>query len=320
MRARPPGFSAAALVVCLLLTSPAVLGRQALDALPTDGVGSVAQAYPNSSWALGIVVPEGSQTADGSKVRWEDVSNVTVEATLPNITLPDRVVYAVASVMTEDGSVMQAAAGAYPNRSVWLAYSWMISGADSGPVTYSWILNGSKPEMGPASKISISIYRDADLWNLRVEDEASGKAVDRPFPDGIAPTLKAGDQEVFALESYSRSGATFRNMGNLTMEGLKLDGRMVTGGFYAYGDWDPTHSLVFVVGSSGSSPPIFISLTEVGSGSFAWGFTEDWVGAGGSLDPVWTLVIIAAVAGSTALALAIYWVSSRKKVRRKPAS
>ena len=232
---------------------------------------------------------------------------MTAVFSLPNITLPDRVVYAVLSVMSSDGGVMQVAAGAYPNRSSWLAYSWAIPNAGSSPPNYQWILNGSLPSMRENARISMSIFRAEDVWNLRVTDEDTGSSVIRPFPSEIASTLMAGDQEVFALESYSRTSATFRTMGNLTLEALLVDGLKVTKGFYFYGDWDPNHNPVFAVGSSGTAPPGFISLEQQGTGSFAWGFSGVWQGQsidyGGSLVTAALVGALAAVIAAVALAI-----------------
>ena len=303
-------------VMFLLTALP--LGVQAAPVIASAGAGRV-QSYSNSSWALGIVVPEGAPVQGGGSLRWEGVGNVTVEVELPNITLPDRVVYAVESVMASDGSVLQAAAGAYPNRTFWLAYSWTVPGTGQGPVTYQWILNGSDPLMEPSAQVSISIYREGGVWNLRVENLDDGASVVRQFPKEVAGTLRAGDQEVFALESYSKSGSTFRTMGNLTMQAILVDDTKVTGGFYSYGDWDPTHNPVFVVGSSGTSPPIFISLTKIGTSSFAWGYTAGWVGGeAGFLDQD-DFVLIVALAAVALLAVGVSYqliVASRRGPKR----
>jgi len=202
---------------------------------------------------------------------------------------------------------MQVASGIYPNRTAWLTYSWFIPNAGASTPTYRWVLNGSSPSMNRDTTVVMSIFHGSGSWDLRVTDNDTGVAVVRQFPVALAPSLKVGDQEVFALESYSRASATFRGMGNLTLEALIVDGQKVTGGFYSYGDWDPNHNPVFAVGSSGTAPPNFITLIQMGAGSFAWSFSRVWQGQ--SLDPggvVVNAVLVGALAAIIAgVALAI---------------
>ena len=294
------GYLCSAGLVSVLLLSPFATAE-------TPQLMNQGTIYPNTSWALGVVVREGSALSGGGGLRWESVGNVTAVVSLPNITDPDRVVYSVLSVMTSDGGVMQVAAGIYPNRTTWLTYSWEIPNADSSAPTYSWVLNGSSPSLNRNTTVVMSIFRGSGSWDLRVTDRDTGIAVVRQFPVALAPSLKVGDQEVFALESYSRASATFREMGNMTLDALLVDGQKVTGGFYSYGDWDPDHNPVFAVGSSGTAPPGFISLEKMGTGSFAWGFSRVWQGqsldSGG--DVVTAVVVGALVVIISAVALAI---------------
>jgi hypothetical protein len=271
-----------------------------LSSIPTaeapGQVGASGQAYPTTSWAVGLVVPEGASLQGGGKVGWEGVNNLTAAVTLPNITLPDEIVYAVVSVMTSDGNVLQAAAGIWPNDSDWFAYAWLIHSPTSVPLTYQWVLNGSVPAMAPGANVSISIYQASGSWNLRVTDEETGAGLAQLFPSGIGQSVRVGDQEVFALESYSRSGATFRNMGNLTLTGLFLDGLKVTGGVYAYSSWDPTYSPLFAVGSAGASPPSFVSLGQAKDGSFVWGYEIPWSSPNDTLATVEVILVLVSVA------------------------
>jgi hypothetical protein len=261
-----------------------------------------------------VVVPEGAGLLGGGRLKWESVSNVTAEISLPNITLPDGNIYAVLSVMTNDGTVLQAAAGASPNSSGWLAFAWSISNTNSATLAYRWILNGSEPKMSPNANVSLSIFQLSGRWNLRVTDTSSGTSTENSFPLGIAPTLKVGDQEVFALESYSRTGSTFQNMGNLTMRALLLDGLKVIGGFYTYGGWDPDHNPMFIVGSSGSSPPPFIYIGRGAEGSFYWNYAAIWGVEGNPLGELVEvcvtvmLVVALAVVGTT-----IWWMRKTAK-------
>ena len=263
--------------VCLLLAY-LLVGPIASASNPAAGWPAPGQAYSNTSWALGVVVPEGAALANGGTLHWEEVGNVTAEFTLPNISLPDRTIYAVVSVMTDTGAVLQGAAGVRGNGSAWLAFSWTIPDVNAVLLTYHWILTASLPDMPPRSNVSISIFDTSGQWSIRVE--STGGSVVGAFPEGLGPSLKPGDQEVFSLESYSRSVATFRGMGNLTLTSLVMDGARVAGGAYAYSEWDPNHSPLFVVGSSGASPPSFISVGERADGSFVWGYGQVWKGGG----------------------------------------
>ena len=276
---------------------------------PQLGPGSV---YPSSSWAIGVVVPEGVHTLEGGSVRWEDVTNVTASLALPDIESPDRIVYAILSVMTSDGSVLQVAAGALPNMTGWLAFGWSILGADSGTPSYQWVLNASNPEMSPLSNISLSIFLTSGLWNLKVSDAGVKSSVEKSFPPGPAPALKAGDQEVFALESYSRTVATFRNMGNLTLNSILIDGSKVTNGCYLYSDWDVIHSPLFVVGSSGSSPPSFIYAAEGRADSFFWDYAGVWAVQSDTLPSLVEALAVVAVAGALTLGGVGFWLARKK--------
>ena len=272
----------------------------------------LALAYPNSSWAIGVVVPEGAHLLGGGSVRWEGITNVTVSLALPDIESPDRIVYAILSVMTSDGSVLQAAAGALPNRTGWLGFAWSVQGANSGSPSYLWVLNSSKPEMNPLANISISIFLTSGQWALRVTDMGTGLAVEKSFPYGPASGLKAGDQEVFALESYSRTTATFQGMGNLTLYSILLDGKKVVNGCYLYSDWDMVHNPLFVVGSSGSGPPSFINAGEESEGSFFWDYAGIWGVQSDTLAGLAGVLAVALVAVAITLGGVGFWLTRRK--------
>lgn len=303
---------AALVSVCLFLPGPeAAMASGAIQ-------GELAAAYANSSWAIGVVVPEGAGFLGGNGVHWEGVNNVTASLVLPDISSPDRTVYAILSVMTSDGSVLQAAAGAVPNRTGWFGFAWLVQGADSGAPTYVWVLNASGPAMSPGTDVSISLFHASGAWSLRVTDVDTGLKVVESFPAGPSSTLKVGDQEVFALESYSRNLGTFSGMGNLTLNSLWLNGKMVASGCYLYADWDMVHNPLFVVGSSGSSPPSFMNAKVGASGSYVWSYSGVWgaqddpvVGAAQVLDAV-------ALAGAIALVtLGAWWVMRRRHSERR---
>ncbi len=268
--------------------------------------------YPNSSWAIGVVVPEGAQMVGGGGVQWESIKNVTASLTLPDIESPDGIVYAVLSVMTSDGSVLQAAAGALPNRTGWLVFAWSVQVASSQPTSYQWVLNASEPEMSPLANVSISIFFTSGLWSLRVADMGTGSSVERSFPPGPAPTLRAGDQEVFALESYTRTLATFLGMGSLRLNSILLDGGKVMSGCYLYSDWDMIHNPLFVVGSSGSGPPSFINAGESSAGSFFWDYAEVWGVQESPLGGLAGALAVVSVGGALTLGGVGFWLARKK--------
>ena len=309
-RAGRASLSAATAIVLVLLAAQA----------PANGASAEAKpAYTNTSWALGIVVPEGSGLQNGGAVRWQAVTNVTADVTLPNITLPDRNIYAVLSVMADNGAVMQVAAGALPNRSVWMTFAWFVPDASAAQVTYDWVLNASEPQVAPNSGIVLSIFWAPGGWNVKVSEAGSGRSVLRQFPSGASASLRSGDQEVFAVESYSRAQSTFRDMDNLTLDGLMLNGERVVRGFYTYSQWDPIHNPVFVVGSAGSSLPSFINIGEGAPGSFFWDYVATWPTSDGSPVGLAQLVIVAVLAlAAAAVASAAWLVRNRRGPEGRP--
>ena len=263
-------------VACLLILSTPGEVSLRLSAGASGQTTPTSPTYPNTSWALGIVVPQGAPLAGGGRLRWEDVENVTAVFTLPNITMPDGVIYAVLSVMTDTNGVIQAAVGVRPNGAAWFAYSWSVPDVGAVPLVYHWVLNGTEPKMPPGSDAVVTIFRSLGSWNVKITNADKGTSMTHEIPDGQGSSIEAGDQELFSLESYTRSTGTFSGMGNLTLRYVLVDGTEVSGGTYAYSEWDPNHSPLFVVGSSGSSPPSFISLGQAKSGSFVWGYGEVW--------------------------------------------
>jgi len=303
------------LSVCLILPWSGV----ALAAGTTQS--QRAAGYANSSWAIGVVVPEGAGLLGGGGVHWGSVTNVTASLSLPDIESPDRTVYSVLSVMTSDGSVLQAAAGALPNRTGWLTFAWLAQGAASLTPTYLWVLNATEPAIGPRANVSISIFLASGAWSLSVNDLDSGSMVTRQFPPGPASTLKAGDQEVFALESYSKTPGTFSGMGNLTLNAILLDGKVVTSGCYLYSDWDMVHNPLFVVGSSGSSPPSFVYAREGNlPGSYIWSYVGVWVMQGDPFTGQVEALVVVAVVGAAAVSGLGIWLAKKSSASRVPDS
>lgn len=271
------------------------------------------QPYPSGSWALGIVVPENSQFADGGRLSWENATAVNAVIRLPNMSFTDSPTLAVESVMVTDGAILQVAAGLYPNSTTWLAYGWYIRNLQAYPQTYDWVLNSSKPEMAAASWISLSIYLSSGHWRYRVEDLSTHEVTSGEYAFDVAPALKVGDQEVFALESYSTSNVVFAHMGHLILETLDIDGRKVSGGWYPYGSWDTSHKPLFVVG--GLNPPSYISLGESENMTLEWSY-EEWSSSAQATSNNGFMTPIVAVPAAVALGVTILVFTVKKRIKR----
>jgi hypothetical protein len=270
---KPDEFIVLGLLIFLFAASLIVPFNVVLKVVSADGNQS---SYPTGSWALGIVVPDGSQFNGGGELSWKNANSVTAVIQLPNISYTDNTILAVVSAMAEDRSVFQVAAGIYPNMSNWLAYAWFIQNLQTYPQTYSWVLNASKPIMTAGDSVSLSIKLSQKQWEYQVEDITTNEVATGPFNSNATPAFKVGDQEVFAFESYSFTNQVFQQMGALAMKSLLVDGRQVSNGWYYYGGWDTTHSPLFVVG--GINPPPFIYVHELENTTVNWNYQE-WEGS-----------------------------------------
>jgi hypothetical protein len=225
------------------------------------------------------------------------VSAVFLEVTLPNITFSDYPTYAVESLMAADGSIMQIAAGIYPGNSKWFAYGWFIANVGVYPQSYDWVLNSSKPEMAPGVPITLSIFLSQGRWGYRIENLSTHDVASGEYPASVPRNLMVGDQEVFALESYTTSSVVFVHMGNLTLDSLRINGKQIAAGWYEYGSWDSRHHPLFVVG--GLYPPSFIILQETNEGRQIWWY-EQWslsTQTQSQRSPLTTVVEVIALAG-----------------------
>jgi len=223
-----------------------------------------------------VVLPEGSQLQGGGGLQWEHARNITATVTLPTIEYPSDTVYAIMSVMTADGVVLQVATGIYPGNSTWLVYSMYLADVTQTPQRYSWVLNSSAPRAAPGDYEVISIFlSQPDGWSFRVADPRQDSYVQRSFGLSSNQPAMVGDQESFALESYSWDQATFERMGSMVLSSILVDGQRVDNGFYSYADWDMVHSPLFIVG--GAAPPQFVSLGLNGS-TATWSYGGTWQG------------------------------------------
>lgn len=269
-----------------------------------------SNSYPSGSWALGIVVPDGSQYANGNSLSWKDTQEVKVLVQLPRIEYTDDTIYVILSAMLQDGAVLQVAAGINPNMTSWLAYVFFAPDAESQ--NYALVLNSSKPEMTNGDWISLSIYLSAEHWNYQVDDIRTHESVQGRFMFNVTPSFKTGDQEIFALEAYTRSNIVFEHMNNLVLTSLLINGMRVAKGWYYYGDWDSSHNPLFVVG--GHYPPPFISVRGLDNGTVEWSYVE-WTGSELAFPSSWSLMILAAVAIAGAITVTAVFLKLRKRWR-----
>lgn len=258
------------LLFAALPISPISLAKTAAEINPRQN------AYTSGSWGLGIVIPEGSQYADGRRLSWENVKEVTAVVHLPSINHTDNTIYVILSAMAQDGSILQIAAGIHPKMSSWLAYAFFIQNLQSYPQSYTWALNSSKPEMTAGDWITLSIYLSSKHWGYRLADMSTKEGVSGLFMYNVTPSFKTGEQEVFALESYTYTSFVFENMNALILNSLLVDGDKITKGWFYYGDWDSTHNPLFVVG--GRTPPPFISIRRFDNDTVVWSYFE-WRGS-----------------------------------------
>jgi hypothetical protein len=230
--------------------------------------------------------------------------------TLPNISFTDYPLYAVESLMAADGSVMQVAAGLYPNSTQWLAYGWYIKNVQATPQYYEWVLNASKPEMAAGAPVSLSISLIQGRWQYGIEDLTTGASMAGDYPINVPPAFKIGDQELFALESYSTSNIVFAQMGNLTLNTLRINGRQIATGWYGYGGWNTRHNPLFVVG--GFDPPPYIFLQKTNDSTLVWSY-EEWSGSQPEvLLPTSLVTTLVGVPVVAILVFAILWVRKRQ--------
>jgi hypothetical protein len=228
--------------------------------------------YLHVTWALGIVVPNGAKLEDGSIVKWSEIRNITAIIRLPNITRTDGMIYVVLSAMTASKTILQVAAGISPNNTYWLTYAMIALNISSG-TNYIWRAENSLPIMDVHHIVSISIYslknnQGRYEWNYTVHDITTGEFSSGFLADDNSYTFMDGDQEVIALESYTKKESIFSYMGNVTLYALLLNGKKVISGWYIYDGWDWTKHPLFVVGGSTPSPQ-YISISS-NNGTIYW--------------------------------------------------
>jgi hypothetical protein len=304
LMSRPRIFIHASLILFLTL-----LILSSLNAISAANQSQPERRYPTGSWGLGVVVPEGSGFVDGGRVSWANATAVSITVTLPNISLTDYPVYAVESVMAADGSIMQVAAGIYRNSTRWLGYGWYIKNVLAYPQDYLWVLNASKPDVASGASVSLSISRIQDRWQYGFEDLTSRESTAGDFPSSVPPVLRVGDQEVFALESYSASNGVFAQMGNLTLDAISINGRQIATGWYEYGAWQNRRVPLFVVGGLG--PPPYISLQPSKDSTWVWSYAA-WSGNQEVPPPSTSLLTVLVAVPLVVAVSGIVWITRRR--------
>jgi hypothetical protein len=229
------------------------------------------------SWALGLVVPDGAGLGDGTKLSWATTTNITAAVRLPNITEPEGVTYLILSAEGDNGAVMQVAAGIWPGSSDWSTYAWYITGLGTSSIAYSWSANCSAPFMTPGDMVELSLSPAAGAWRVSAQDLNTTGGNEWTVPSPGLGGFKVGDQEVIAVESYTKSATTFEHMGNATLLGLYSQGTRIMGGWYLYGGWGPVSNPLFAVGTS--EPPTFVSLKPLAGGRAVWYYDAQWAGS-----------------------------------------
>lgn len=284
------------LCIALMLPWGVATGVQTLS---HGGQDALQQGYAQNSWGLGVVVPDGSTLSGGGTLDWAAVTNVTVVVQIPRITNVSAPIYAVVSLMTQDGVVLQTAFGIYPGNESWLMYSMFIEDVNQIPQHYTWTVNSSEPTAGPGDVVTISIYRSLErVWSFRACNLNTSLSAQGAFGTETTELPKRGDQEAFALESYASDSPTFRNMGNMTLSSLFVNGKRVASGWYIFADWDMLHNPLFVVG--GAAPPAFIDVSVSNGGRAVWYYSENWNG-NGQVDETGPLLVAMAILVGAAL-------------------
>jgi hypothetical protein len=273
----------------------------------------VGQYSPASSWAIGAVVPENAPLSNGGTVTWENVSNVTVLLRLPAMNQTDGTIYAILSVMTRDGAILQMASGLLPNATGWGTYAMWIARPEAYPQEYKTLLEVNTLPLAPGALVTLSIYSQGGVWNFAAASPGAAQPIRTTLSANVSSMLKPGDQEVFALESYSTTSSVFADMGNMTLYSIQLDGQRVTGGWYLYGGgWNPSHNPLFVVG--GSDPPSFMTAQGCSPYVSCWSFRSQWAGVVASPYPSSdVLFVLAGTVTIVVIALAIAMTKRRRR-------
>ncbi len=272
----------------------------------------VQTSPPTASWALGMVVPEGAALEGGGRVSWGSATNLSALVRLPLVNSTDNTILVVLSAMIGENSVVQIAAGLFPRTNSWKAVAWFVPDIGAEQQEYEWTLNSTQLSIQGGASVSLSIFRSGGGWQYGIADLGTNSGLTGPFANAADLPFRSGDQEVFALESYTSNATILSGMGNLTLTSVFLDGQRVVGGSYLLGSWDPNRNPLFVVG--GLSAPYFISVKSFNNGTLVWGYSNEW----GSIGvPASDMLLFLAV-GLACFTAALLLVAARNVWRGRP--
>lgn len=214
--------------------------------------------------------------------------------------------------MTQDGTVLQAAFGIYPGNASWLVFAMFIRNINEIPQHYVWVTNSSGPAAKAGDLVVISIYQAEEVWGFGVANLNDSLTSKESFGAATTETPRQGDQEIFALESYSSDTSTFQNMGNMTLESLYINEKRLVSGWYLYSEWDPLHNPLFVVG--GAPLLSLLDASFLGNGRVVWFYSEPWTDIGQISETIPTAVAVFILLGAALTAVFL----SMRYIKRTP--
>ncbi|MCX8193632.1 MAG: hypothetical protein N3G77_07485 [Nitrososphaeria archaeon] len=232
-------------------------------------------------WGLGLTIPNGSPLEGGDTVKWSKHRNITAIFSLPNINYTDNTIYLIVSIMTKSGTIIQAAAGLYQNSTYWSSYIMYVTEISYKGKTYVPVRLNSTPYFFPNDKVAISIYyRNCEdcpegCWASSIVNLSTSEKIDVKIVVDNSSTFMDGEQEVIALESYTYNEEVFKNMGEVILYSILVDGKKVLGGWYVDDGQVFNRRPLFEVG--GGQVPPFISIILKENNTIAWTYSKlEW--------------------------------------------
>lgn len=289
-----------------------ILSNQGLSQVSNSTSWPFQPSEGSSSWAMGVAVPEGSALNGSGEVVWSLVSNLSALFDVPPLNSTDGTIFLVLSAAVGN-AVIQVAAGLSPAAPAWKTYAQFIPNTGSIPLSYVWLLNGSGPTMYPGDTVRLSFLKGADNWEGYISDLTTGRSAPVGFPEASDIPLATGDQEVFALESYTSNSTVFEKMGEVVVHSITVNEVPVTGGFYFLNGWDTVRNPLFVVGTA--IAPDFIATRSLSNGTISIGFSGVWQPPGFSQLDLIPFVVPLLLFALAALGLYIVHAESGRRAR-----